>query len=705
MATRVTRRRFLSLILALPAACSVAIGLSGKNAGQANAARAATSSASAEAVELAPEDLVAGGAEGVVIEDGVVALEGVGAGLLYTKDIKAPFPFQFVGVHWAMSEGGYNGVTVAIQTSADGEEWTPWTFTSIDSGQDELDRALFHSTLVGTPDLASHRYARCLIRLWEGAISAFSLTFVEASPPVLSGTLPSAGSLQGMFTAAGVGKPPVISRTAWGCPDGQGSPLWPAEYAPVTHFIIHHTVTQNSTRTDQAYWANWVLAIWQYHYSRRDSPEEPPWGDIGYNYLIDPAGRIYEGRAGGDGVVGAHTGMFNRGSMGIAFLGNFSNGEVQPTPEAILAAQRLIAWMCDQRGIWPDEKANIVARRVYYGCGDITVNVPRVAGHRDYAGNNCPGKWDPNSTDCPGGYLHPAVAAIRSGAADMVRGSKYSVSLNNVSITPGLVAVGESLRFSVTVTNTGGVTLKRGYPDPGHTYEEGQVAQGASYDTFRVGLDYAGRPDSMGAYPYRWGLGKDLAPGESVTITGYVRIKNTAERNFWAGAMREGIAFVADHVGTTSIVSRVRRGDVCLANVAVRPSGLAFTEGLIEVVAEVENWTGETVPTQGPAPGYVYEEGEVCPPDEKGCYRIGLDYDGRPGHVKDHPYRWGLGTVPARSIRQVRGYVRLKNPAGQRNYWVGLVREGVAWYEDYLAITGVRVQVPAARIRLPLIHK
>ena len=51
------------------------------------------------------------------------------------------------------------------------------------------------------------------------------------------------------------------------------------------------------------------------------------WNDIGYNFLVDPFGQIFEGRGGGmtRNVIGAHAEGFNTGSVGVAVLGSYGS--------------------------------------------------------------------------------------------------------------------------------------------------------------------------------------------------------------------------------------------------------------------------------------------------------------------------------------------------------------------------------------------
>lgn len=62
-------------------------------------------------------------------------------------------------------------------------------------------------------------------------------------------------------------------------------------------------------------------------------------GDIGYNFLIGSHGRVYEGR--GWLYVGAHTKYYNSDSLGIAFIGTFTNDR-RPTDAQLLACRLLL---------------------------------------------------------------------------------------------------------------------------------------------------------------------------------------------------------------------------------------------------------------------------------------------------------------------------------------------------------------------------
>lgn len=150
-----------------------------------------------------------------------------------------------------------------------------------------------------------------------------------------------------------VPQPGVVRRADWGADEamkGHDPPV----FAPVRRVSLHHTA--GSEGDDPA---ATVRAIYAYHTKANG------WNDIGYNFLVDSAGRIYEGRYARDyapgeiptaedregrGVIGAHTASNNTGTLGVALLGDYS-GDVRPTSAALAAVERLIAWKADRHDI------------------------------------------------------------------------------------------------------------------------------------------------------------------------------------------------------------------------------------------------------------------------------------------------------------------------------------------------------------------
>ncbi len=225
-------------------------------------------------------------------------------------------------------------------------------------------------------------------------------------------------------------KPIITSRTDWGCPDGQGNPRSTPSYTTVTHLIVHHTAGAN-TSSD---WPAVIRSIWNFHIFTNG------WSDLGYNYLIDPNGVIYEGRGGGDNVVGAHFSCQNSGTMGVSLLGTFTT--VQPTTAALASLKEILSWKADQRNIDP------AASSYHAGMRESLANI---SGHRDGNGlaQSC------GATECPGEMFYPLLPSIRTEAKGFV--NPANDFLLTTSTDKQLIAKGSTATFSIsssTVTGT-----------------------------------------------------------------------------------------------------------------------------------------------------------------------------------------------------------------------------------------------------------
>src|SRR5262245_53107052 len=180
-------------------------------------------------------------------------------------------------------------------------------------------------------------------------------------------------------------RPPVVNRPEWGCPDGQGSAHGSPIYTTVTHLIVHHTAM--GVEEPSSDWPALVRSIWNFHVLERG------WTDIGYNYLIDPNGVIYEGRSGGDNVMGAHFSGVNDGTMAVALLGDFT--AEAPTTDALDGLKEILAWKCDQCDLDPKDRS-------LHKASQLILNT--ISGHRD----------GPKATECPGEALYLLLPAIRA---------------------------------------------------------------------------------------------------------------------------------------------------------------------------------------------------------------------------------------------------------------------------------------------------
>jgi uncharacterized protein (TIGR03437 family) len=180
-------------------------------------------------------------------------------------------------------------------------------------------------------------------------------------------------------------------------------------YTTVTHLIVHHTVNDNNS----ADWPAVVRSIWNFHIFTNG------WADVGYNYLIDPNGVIYEGRSGGDNVVGAHFSGANAGTMGVAMLGTFTS--VQPATKALTSLKKILAWKCDQRDLDPTGTSLHAASRL---------NLRTISGHRD----------GPASTECPGDSFYPLLPAIRTEVKNLLSSAVAVAAVSAASFKPSALS-------------------------------------------------------------------------------------------------------------------------------------------------------------------------------------------------------------------------------------------------------------------------
>ncbi|MEU9332191.1 peptidoglycan recognition protein [Streptomyces sp. NPDC048290] len=194
-----------------------------------------------------------------------------------------------------------------------------------------------------------------------------------------------------------VAKPPVISQAEWGAStDYDGTPSYGTE---IKAAVVHHTGGDLDNTVSCADSPAYMRTLQQSHFARG-------YFDVGYNFVVDKCGQIFEGRSGGMDlpVVGAHDIGFNTNTLGVSYIGNFETAE--PSPAALDALARVVAWKFGMYGIDPTGQVTLTSgidkgvdgNKVAKG---ESITLPRVFGHRDT-----------NSTLCPGLNLYPKLPLI-----------------------------------------------------------------------------------------------------------------------------------------------------------------------------------------------------------------------------------------------------------------------------------------------------
>ena len=393
-----------------------------------------------------PADAVAAAGPTLLARD--EPLDG-GRALLGSARVLAPreaSPFDLLGLHWQ------GAGRVFFRTRSDGA-WGAW-HEAVEHERAEPGEGGVRGLRLGTPfwtpgsDAVQYRL--------DGPVRRLRAHFVRS--PAVARRLPA--------TAA---EPFVITRAAWGADETivRGEPA----YAPRLRLaFVHHTAGSTPKTPDES--AAIVRAIQIYHV------ESNGWNDIGYNFLVDPFGQVFEGRAGGieRNVIGAHALGHNTGTTGISLLGNFESRDL--TTEARAALTGLLAWRLDVGHVDP-------LATVTYVSDGRSETLRAVSGHRDV-----------NSTACPGRNLYAELDGLASEAAAIGLPKLYNPSVNTSA--DGAVTfrarLSEARSWSVTVTDRKG----------------GLVASGAGAGQAVLWRWQAG--SATGTYRYSIEAGADVRP-------------------------------------------------------------------------------------------------------------------------------------------------------------------------------------------------
>jgi hypothetical protein len=302
------------------------------------------------------------------------------AGKTRTGVLRPGRRFDLVGLRWR-GAGELVGAEIRTRHRGHWRAWTPLA-SADDHGPDGAP-----ATRGSDPVWAGG--ADALQLRWRRAPSGMRLRFVRVTHRVALPARPRQAS-------AG---PALITREQWD-PSNQCPPRSAPEYGTVQMAFVHHTVSQNEYTPEAS--PAMVLAICRYHRNSNG------WNDIGYNFLVDRYGRLFEGRAGGidKAVVGAQAQGWNSQSTSVSNIGTFS--DLEQSDEAIGAMGDLLAWKLGLHGIPVTGQVTLPSgggSENRYPAG-AQVTFERISGHRDGG-----------KTECPGDALYAQLPDIRAQAA------------------------------------------------------------------------------------------------------------------------------------------------------------------------------------------------------------------------------------------------------------------------------------------------
>jgi hypothetical protein len=523
----ISRRHFLTSAVVVGATAAVASGPAHRSGDVASAAP--------ERREwlLDAAEFRVGQSDGLEVSADVLRLrDGIREGTWLSPPHDFGGPFDHAGLLWDAVESSPDAIRFALRVGADASAWSPW----IELPTSPHARPVGREGLTRAGDLVAvaGRFVQVRIELRRKvpadpspSVRHALLTALEPSGgPSTAEAARTAGPMRsaGPFTS-----PPIISRAAWGCPEPSASPSWPPEYAGVTKLFVHHTVTAPNPDA-----AATVRAIWSYHAITLG------WGDVGYNFLVDAAGNLYEGRFGGDNVVAGHALCFNPGSVGIGLLGDFRTASVPPAMRAGL--ERLLAWLCAVRGIHP--------QRTGYLAGRLLNNI---CAHRDGNGTCA------INTECPGDALYQLLPAVRDATWNAL--PAYSTFWQGHD-TPWQMAGGSTYSVRLTVSNRGRLTWASTGANPFHVGYRWFRPNGSWYaqspqESIRAPLPNAVEmgaavsltarvvaPRESGTFNLHWDLVQEgvtwFEDRGAVALAVPVTVQTSLQRRLWLPAARRG---------------------------------------------------------------------------------------------------------------------------------------------------------------------
>ncbi len=298
-------------------------------------------------------------------------------------NLKNPKPFISAYTVWEGENLDYTQMSLSYRTSKKGKSWSDWKPAVFDGHLEQTSERIISKMEFLDKKVKYIQYKVSLKKALKNASILGSKLFHYSPGKTSKKIQKQIEEHTNKATKAVCTKPSVVSRSQWGAIFRN-----PAATSTVSHLIVHHEFGSN-TSSD---WAARVRSIQNFHINGNG------WSDIGYNFLVDPNGVIYEGRAGGDNAIGAHFCGRNRNTMAVCMLGDYSS--VTPATATQNSIKKLLAWKANKEGINPLGSSFHPA---------VNGSLTHIAGHRDAGCSACPGN---------GGYA--TLGGIRSGVDILV---------------------------------------------------------------------------------------------------------------------------------------------------------------------------------------------------------------------------------------------------------------------------------------------
>ena len=337
----------------------------------------------------------------------------------------APHRFNMVAVHW-------RGAGTVVFKTRGAHGWSTWQAMDDDMSPDaQSTENRVHSWRLGNV-------------VWTGTASAISYRTHGRVTRIRAYYVWSPAGAAPVRRLTIANSPPIIPRLSWGA-DESIVRVKPQVMSTIHFAVVHHTAGTNSYTAAQS--AAIVRGIELYHVQGNG------WNDIGYNFLVDKYGQVFEGRFGGvdKAIVGAHAMGFNAGSVGIAVLGDY--GSTPLSAAAKTSLEQLLAWKLDVAHVDPLSSPSWLSGGNPRFPSGVAVQLRAIAGHRET-----------NFTDCPGDALYARLPEIARDVAAL-GGPKIYAPLANGKLGGPIrfnATLSASRPWTVTVVDSLGVLAAQG---------------------------------------------------------------------------------------------------------------------------------------------------------------------------------------------------------------------------------------------------
>ncbi|MBO0609167.1 cell wall-binding repeat-containing protein [Myceligenerans salitolerans] len=368
-----------------------------------------------DVVESAPEDTATEPTPDTT-DDGAVTLDTTDQAGLLAGVLEVPEGFQTVGAKWPTPIDD-TVPELQVRTRALDGTWSDWTHLEkqTDGPDQESDVTTSVPVYVGESDAVQLATVDGVRTVPEGVELVLVSSETVDSPEALTGgkiagsqesaSTMSTTSAETTTSSSGSFGPTIITREEWGaaprCDDPGDGPTWYPAPDGLEKAAVHHTAGAND-------YATVAEAMQQIRNDQAFHQDSNGWCDIGYNFLVDKWGNIYEGAAGSieEPIIGAHTGGWNTGTVGVSMLGNYQ--EVAPQEAQLTGVGNIIGFKLARYGVDPEGTSTFTAvghtEGGKYYPGD-QVELAHVFGHRDT-----------HATACPGNLGYPLLSTIRATA-------------------------------------------------------------------------------------------------------------------------------------------------------------------------------------------------------------------------------------------------------------------------------------------------